>query len=85
MLENAGVLFPQTVLRARHVGLTKKNICEWSAQRAELFLYNAQGYGNARHVVQYREAANPDAEDELFCKFIQRRDVIGLEVHKNWL
>jgi len=83
--EDAGVLFPQTVLRARHVGLAKKNICDWSAQRAELFSYNAQGYGNVRHLVQNSKADNPDAEDDLFCKFIERRDVIGLEAHQNWL
>ena len=65
-IENTQVPSHQTVLRARHVRLTKENICDWSAQRAELFLYNAQGYGNARHVVQNSKADYPDAEDQLY-------------------
>ena len=84
-LVHARVLFPQTVLRVAHPGISAKNISEWNTDKDRLFLLRAEGYGRFRHVVAERKAAFPECEDRVYIQFCYRRMVQGFDVDDEWL
>jgi hypothetical protein len=76
---------PATVLCTMHSPLTKQDISRWRISRTDLFEAQGLGYGNRRTVQKWSRVQFPEANDELYLRFLYRRDYHGFEAGDSWL
>jgi hypothetical protein len=84
-LEMREIPFAQTVLLRSHEGVSKQDLSRWSLARASLFTAQENNLGHKRYLQTISRVEFPECEDELYVRFILRRENIGLKTEGSWL
>ena len=75
----------QAMLCTLHKGLLPANLSRWNAERRALFDAQDEGYGSKRTVQVWSRVRYPEAEDEVYMRFLERREFHGLETDDQYL
>ena len=70
----------QARLAEYHPGVTESDISRWKQQKDTLFRAQSLGQGQKRYIQSFTRVWYPEEEDELYIRFIYRREVRGLPV-----
>jgi hypothetical protein len=78
-LELKGIPHAQTVLIKLHTGISRSDISKWKLAREALFDAQRAGAGQKRYLQKKTRAWHSKEEDELYVRFIYRREIQGLK------
>lgn len=78
-LELRGIPHAQTVLLKLHTGITRSDISRWQLARESLFDAQLAGRNQKRYLQKKTRVWHDKEEDELYVRFISRREIQGLK------
>ena len=82
-LERRGIPHAQTVLLKFHTGVSSSDVSRWQLARTTLFHAQRAGHGQKRYMLGKTRVWYSREEDEVYVRFIYRREVQGLKTGDN--